>query len=168
MLSTSTPPQSHISLRRKSGEYGKAERDLGLVVHLQNKLQHGVDINDQMRAMYTTKRRDAKWSNAIFSWVVDRAALNAYVCNQEFDYKGSHEDWILELVDGILSKHLTHGAQNRSRMHRPVCTAINPGLPERGRCAVCGALVNQYCTKCQKFYCIMQRNCYNEFHDELS
>ena len=167
MLSTVTPPVSHVSMRRKSGEQNKVARDLGLVVHLQNQLQHGVDINDQMRSMYTTKRRDAKWSNSIFSWVVDRAALNAYVCNREFDYEGTHEDWLLELVDDILSHHATDECRKRSSKHNPVCTAINAGLPERGRCAVCGALVNQYCTLCQKFYCIMARNCFSEFHDEL-
>ena len=105
LLSTVCPPEDYISYRHVSGANAQVQRNLSSAVWFYNKFMGGVDTDDHMRAMYTTKRRDGKWTNAVFSWVVDRGGLNAYVCHIAFGYDGSHEKWIVELIKSILEAH---------------------------------------------------------------
>ena len=124
----------------------------------------GVDTDDHVRAIYTTKCRDGKWTNAVFSWVVDRGGLNAYVCHVAFGYDGSHEKWIVELIKSILEAHAPAQCHRRHYNHLRVHARNRENLPQRGRCAVCNSTVATYCVACAKFYCIMERDCFYEHH----
>lgn len=164
LLSSAYPPHDAVSRRRASGQAEPVERNLGNAVAKYNADMGGVDADDQMRAAYTTKRRDYKWTGAVFSWVIDRAALQGYVCHRETGWRGTHEAWLNTLVKEL---YHTHGARPSTVRHLPVSSSVVDYLPDSGGvCVRCSARVTTYCTACRKYLCISKRSCFFEHHTQ--
>ena len=160
LLTTSVPPMPGQSLRRAKGEHERVVRDLSDATERYNLGMTGVDDTDAMRASNTTKRRSAKYTTAVLSWVLDVSAMQGFVCHSAVVGKMRHDKWQLELIKQIFAKYSPDKYRERTFKHKPINAKLHDNVGNVGRCAGCSKQTSMYCTGCRKYYCISARNCF--------
>ncbi|XP_065182610.1 piggyBac transposable element-derived protein 3-like [Sycon ciliatum] len=87
------------------------------VIHDYNCFMDGVDVADQLRGYYSCSLKCMKWWHAIFYWIVDTAATNAYLLHKE-GMKAqaaspmTHLEFMADLAESLLST--PHGKERSS------------------------------------------------------
>lgn len=105
-----------------------------------NKSKCGVDLADQMVGTYSCKRKTNRWPVALFSYMLDTSALNAYVVytsifpewNENKSYK--RRIYLKELAFELIKPQLLHRSSvpcgpNASRLLRSIQSTVAPPSP---------------------------------------
>ena len=150
----------------------------------------GVDRGDQLIGYYNIGRRSRKWWKRVFSYLVEVAALNAYVLEKHTRIGTNKRDYLAFRL--ALAEELVGSFRGRSRVGRPRSLdqldvtrmdASRGHLPELGSslldCVVCLKVReirrlsrSQYrheskfrCSVCNVHLCISkERNCFKKYH----
>lgn len=146
--------------------FGPEPKKLPEVINFYNKTKGGVDCADQMIETFSTKFSTRRWPLVLFCNLLDMAALNAYVLNEQLKADGSPVT-----KRRLFIKKLGKSLCQELREHRK-SLATHPGLARarqldntqepptkkgRGRCHVCPREVDKkstaVCTACNKNVC---------------
>ena len=120
-----------------------ARRKKPCVIHFYNKNKVGIDVVDQMLRQYSTHTASQRWSFAVWTNILDIAALNSWVIYKKVTReKISRRDFILDLVKSLRTKYIVERTLLRPD---PVSNDLPP--PKRRKCAVKGC-VNTTKTVC--------------------
>ena len=77
------------------------------VIHFYNRNKVGVDVVDQMLRQYSTDTASRRWPFAVWTNILDVAALNSWVIyKQVTEDKISRRDFILALVETLRNKYV--------------------------------------------------------------
>ena len=77
------------------------------VIHFYNRNKVGVDVVDQMLRQYSTHTASRRWPLAVWTNILDIAALNSWVIyKQVTEDKISRRDFILALVETLRNKYV--------------------------------------------------------------
>jgi len=127
------------------------------VLHFYNKNKCGVDVMDQMTRLYTTKAASRRWPVAVWSNILDIAAINAWVIFKKCTgVEISRRDFIFQLVRELtcqteVVRELTavpHSSHQDSCQHKEVAR-------KRKHCSQsnCTNTGNIVCSKCDRIAC---------------
>ncbi|KAI5646680.1 transposase IS4 domain-containing protein [Phthorimaea operculella] len=129
----------------------------------------GVDLKDQMLAMYPIeRRRNNIWYKKFFRRLLNASVLNAYILLKSH-YSISHRDFRLTLVRQMLAAHSPPAPSRAPSFagHFPKQSNLIPGKNERyrRRCLVCKQRTNCLCKICNVTLCVF--SCFESYHKSL-
>ena len=96
-----------LSTMHNAPSTDNTEQKKPLVIHFYNKNKVGVDVFDQMARQYTTHSASRRWPLAVWTNVLDIAALNAWIIfRKTTGNKVSRRDFILDLIEGLKQNYV--------------------------------------------------------------
>lgn len=145
------------------------------IIEFYNKTKGGVDHMDQMVGNYTCKRQTRRWRFAVFSNMLDIAALNAFLLyiheHPNFENGKSHRRrlFLKELCKALVTPHMVKRSENPYlrketledmkifiTIIKPETENSEPSAKKR-RCYVCpsklGRMSKMICSQCKKNIC---------------
>ena len=106
------------------------------VIHFYNKNKISVDVVDQMLRQYSTHTANRRWSFAVWTNILDIAALNSWVIYKKVTgEKISRRNFILDLVESLRTKYVV---ERTLLCPDPISNDLPP--PKRRKCAVKGCM----------------------------
>ena len=150
MVNTITSLKDTTTINRRQKDGSRKAIPCPTAIKVYNTYMGGVDLADARRKTYSCSRKSKKWWHRLFFFLVDLSVVNAYIlaCETPNVPKRSLKNFILELVEELLSKHNSRKrAGRRPTADVPPSTRFNDRhFPDRIKsklqCVVC-ALDNQ-------------------------
>ena len=140
---------------------GRLDQTKPEIVTYYNSTKGGVDTLDKLISTYTCKRRTRRWPMVVFSFLIDTAAVNAFVVYTslvEYQKNKSHRrrlflfDLGCELIKDFADYTKSHSQMPPIRLNR---TSIES--TKRGRCKSCPRSLDRKattkCSACTAFIC---------------
>ena len=124
-----------------------------ITIEFYNQNKVGVDVVDQMTELYTTKSASRRWPLAIWSNILDIAAINSWILYRKTAEKQiSRRGFILELIRELISS--SQPSADLSVTLPPEITETYPPTKRR-KCQHAGCRNNSssYCKRCMKVTC---------------
>ena len=146
MINTITDPQSTTTMNRREKTGNRTAVPCPEAVKVYNSYMGGVDLADARRKTYSCSRKSKKWWHRLFFFLVDLSVTNGYILASETPHvpKMSQKDFILELAEEMLSKHISrkrHGRRSTADVG-PSSRFNDRHFPDRIKnplqCVVCG------------------------------
>lgn len=172
MLTSSCNPKTVETVLRRCRDGTRTEISCLKAVATYNRIMGGVDKFDQLQKKYAIGRRSVKWWHRIFYYLVDQAAVNAFVMWKLTKRMASHDQLTFRIR---LAKQLIGNFTNRKRKgkmpsflsHKKQVpedvrlTNVGVHLPTTGssyrRCRHCST--RKLCNICQKTLSVYNVQC---------
>ena len=135
-----------------------AEKKKPLVIHFWNKNKVGIDVFDQMARKYTTHTSSRRWPPAVWTNILDIAALNPWIVYKKaYGRKISRPKFILQLIEGLRGAYV---AQKVTQKNTVELASVQRPSGKRRKCAgkKCNNSRVSICQHCRKPTC---RKCGN-------
>ena len=109
-----------LSTMHNAPSTDNTEKKKPLVIHFYNKNKVGVDVFDQMARQYMTHSASRRWPLAVWTNVLDIAALNAWIIFwKTTGSKVSRRDFILDLIEGLKQNYVAQRKNTSFRVDIP-------------------------------------------------
>ncbi|KAM3623107.1 uncharacterized protein V6R79_007048 [Siganus canaliculatus] len=167
--------------RKTSNGYEKVPVPRPTCVGEYTRFMEAVDLSDQLSGSYSTVRMNKKWYKTVFHHFLDIAATNSYILHRQLCASSRRQPLSHQAFHELLSAQLcgvslipSELQPDREKRHRtPV--AIATGFPRsmraslgRRKCQICGRSTPFQCCVCKVSLCvILDRNCHDDFHNEI-
>ena len=106
-INTICKPSNLTTAKRKKKDGPSITVTCPLSVQLYNSYMGGVDVADQLRKAYNSRRRSRKWWLPLFYFMVDISVVNSYILRRDSPHSAKHtlKEFILDLSTELMSSH---------------------------------------------------------------
>lgn len=172
-------PANIDTVERKNKVGEKEKYSCPQIISIYNSIMGGVDLADQMMAVYDPDRRTDKWWKRVFTKLLMAAVVNSWVAYKQFlrNPNIKLKSFLVPLAENLCKVGSISAARKAPKKGRPKEAVRNFGHhqiqklenKQRRKCSYCYATrnkkevkVRQICVECNVALCI---NCFDAYHN---